>query len=102
MAANISMLNKAKGFSAFFKGNKDGVITAKDGTKLLAKGWQQDAKTGEIAKASGIMNKMARNPVKSGLIIGGGGLGLAYGYNSFAGGSYPSGGDSFTPSGGEQ
>jgi hypothetical protein len=107
MAANLNalgILKKAEGFGAYLKSNKNGVITtkAKDGaeTHLLAKGWQQDEKTGEITKASGILNKMKRNPVKSGLIIGGAGMGLTYGYNAYTGGgSYPSGGDSFTPSG---
>lgn len=93
MAANLGKLEYAKGFGSWFSKHDKGVITAKDGTTSLKRGYVQDANTHVVSKGTSWTDKAKRSPINTALIAGGVGLGGTYAYNSFAGGG--GGADSF-------
>lgn len=93
MATNLGALKPVTGFTKYFKKHESGVHTNSKGEKQLMPGWSQDATTGAVSESKGALNWARRNPVKTGLIGGGVGIGGAYAYNSYTGGG--GGADSF-------
>lgn len=93
MSMGVGALKPAKGFTALFSKHEKGVITAKNGEKLLKKGYVQDA-DGVVSKGTGIQNKIARNPINTALIGTGVAVGGSMAYGAYQNGA-AGGGDSF-------
>lgn len=77
MATSVGALKPVSGIFSVFKSNKDGIVTASNGEKLLAKGWTQDA-AGVVSKGTRKRDAMLRHPYATGAGVTAAGLGLAY------------------------